>query len=242
MRPDFETASLCTLKAFFAQQENWAARNFSLSQNSFVLSDSCSRRLVLYKGPVSFSGKLKNIGPLQLRLLRGALQIQTLKFKTHTFNNGTSRGYTALEAIRQQQVCVEQQLNIDHWTAVDFFASADAIWLMQFTKSPDYATCVSFDAHSGRPERVSLLYHSHSRLFNYIEVLARSACERSEQALLKLTESPLDELAWRAIEGLHQRAPMLAIQQLHKFAAAHPSEVVQNRSAALVHQAGETGI
>lgn len=239
MHPDFDTACLSTLKDFFSQPENWAARHFSLSKNSFVLSDSMSLRLVLFKGPVSFSGKLKNIGPLQLRLLRGELQIQKLGFKTDTTNNGTARSYNVTHAIEQQQVTVEQPLTIDHWTAIDFVASEDAVWLIQFTKSPQYTTCVSFDAANGKPERVSLLYHCHSRLFNYIEVLARSTCERSQQALLKLSESPLDELAWRAIEGLNQRAPVLADIQLRKFAITHPSEIVKNRSRTLVSQARE---
>jgi len=242
MGPDFDTASLSHLKTFFARPEQWAARNFSLSKNSFVLADSCSQRLVLYKGPVAFSGKLKNIGPLRLRLLRGELQLQTLTFATHTVNNGTSRGHTAATSVEIKNLSAEQPLLLDHWTAIDFSASADAVWLMEFAKSPQYATCVTFDAASARPERVSLLYHSHSRLFNYIEVLARSACEHSQLALLKLAESSLDELAWRAIEGLHHRSPALATRQIHKFATAHPSEVVRNRCAALVRQVGVQGV
>lgn len=236
MAPDFDQASLSNLKSYFARPENWATRNFSLSKNSFVLFDSCSRRLVLYKGPVEFSGKLKNIGPLRLRLLRGELQLQSLPFVSHTISKGTARGHSASGLLEVLEVSVDAQHQFDHWSALDFSASADAIWLMEFTKAPQFATCVTFDANSLKPERVSLLYHSHSRLFNYIEVLARSACERSLAALLKLAESSLDELAWRALEGLHHRSPALAARQFRQFATTHPSEVVRNRCAALIRQ------
>jgi hypothetical protein len=236
MAPDFDQANLSNLKTYFARPENWAARNFSLSKNSFVLFDTSSLRLVLYKGPIEFSGKLKNIGPLRLRLLRGELQLQVLPFITHTVSKGTARGYSASGAAQALNVSVDEHQQFDHWTALDFSASADAIWLMEFTKAPQFATCVTFDANSASPERVSLLYHSHSRLFNYIEVLARSACDRSLAALLKLAESSLDELAWRAIEGLHHRSPAIAAGQFQQFAATHASEVVRNRCAALIRQ------
>ncbi len=238
---DFESADISTLKAFFAQPENWARRNFSLSKNSFVLQDSASSRLVLYKGPAVFGGKLKNIGPLRLKLLRGELQLQQLKFAEHIANHGTAKGYETKSDVGLHSVPSGQTCQIDHWTAIDFNASADAIWLMQFEKSLQYTTCVTFSATTARAERVSLLYHSHSRMFNFIEILARSTCERSMLALLKLTNSPLDELAWRALEGLHHRDPALAQQQMQHFAGEHSSAVVRNRSKILMDQRAVQG-
>lgn len=238
---NFESADISTLKAFFARPEHWASRNFSLSKNSFVLQDSASSRLVLYKGPAVFGGKLKNIGPLQLKLLRGELQLQQLKFEEHIVNHGTAKGYKTKGEIGVYSVSSGQSCQIDHWTAIDFNASADAIWLMQFEKSIQYATCVTFSAATAQAERVSLLYHSHSRMFNFIEVLARSTCARSLQALLNITHSPLDELAWRALEGLHHRDPLRAQQQMQHFAIQHSSVVVRNRSKILIEQSAVQG-
>lgn len=233
MVPDFHSATLATIKEYFSNPKNITENAFSLAKNSFVLKDNKSERLVLYKGPTSFSDKLKSIGPVKILLLRGKMSLRILPFIISTNIQGTARRYNTTSKIYNIHLVVNNVENFEYHDAMDMFSCEDAIWLMQFEKSAQHSTCITFNANSLQVDRVSLLYHSHSRLFNYVEVLARSTCNKSFDALKLLTASVLDELAWKAIEGLHHRDAAVAKQLLVEYAETHPSEVVQQRAAIL---------
>ncbi|MBD1583595.1 hypothetical protein [Pseudoalteromonas sp. S16_S37] len=209
-------------------------QTFSPDKNRLVLKDTQSHRLVLYKGPSCFGATLSNSAAHSVCLLQGALRIKRVALKEQFINEGTSQIFVATGGVTITSLEQGEALQMGYMEAFDYHSSSDACWMALYDKEVMHYKSVKLCAVTLEPIITSLLYQNHARLFNFIEILARSTCEKSFQALLALSKSQIDELAWRAIEGIYLRDPYKAAQLVSEYKSSHCCEVVRNRAACLM--------
>ncbi|CAH9064411.1 hypothetical protein PSECIP111854_03441 [Pseudoalteromonas sp. CIP111854] len=206
---------------------------FSPDKNRLVLKDTASHRLVLYKGPSCFGATLCNSAAHSICLLQGSLRLKKVSLEERLTHNGTSSIIVANGPATITNLVQGDALQVAYLEAFDYHASSDAYWMALYDKEVNHTKSVKLCAVTLEPIITSLLYQNHARLFNFIEILARSTCEKSFQALLALSTSHIDELAWRAIEGIYLRDRYKAAQLVNEYKTAHCCEVIRNRAAAM---------
>ncbi|NOU52936.1 hypothetical protein HG263_20760 [Pseudoalteromonas sp. JBTF-M23] len=214
--------------------QSHADYTFSPDKNRLVLKDTQSHRLVLYKGPSCFGATVSNSAAHSVCLLQGSLRIKRVPLQEKLVNEGTSQIFVANAGVTITSLEQGEALQIGYMEAFDYHASSDACWMALYDKEVAHCKSVKLCAVTLEPLITTLLYQNHARLFNFIEILARSTCEKSFQALLALSKSQIDELAWRAIEGLYLRDPYKAAQLVSEYKSSHCCEVVRNRAECLI--------
>ncbi|MCF6437527.1 hypothetical protein [Pseudoalteromonas sp. MMG022] len=234
MNNDNTFENLNSIQAVLDMLALQSEHTFTTDKSRLVLKDSPSHRLVLYKGPSCFGATLCNSAPHSLCVLQGALRIKQVTLEEKLINNGTASIFRACGSATVSDLNPSDSIQVDYLQAFDYQASKDAYWLALYDKDVIHTKSVKLCAVTLEPIITSLLYQNHARLFNFIEVLARSTCEKSFQALLMLSASHIDELAWRAIEGIYLRDRYKASQLVREYQISHCSEVVRNRASAML--------
>lgn len=202
----------------------------SMEAGSFVLSESTAERTLLYMGRRPFQGTLQTLGPLQARVLVGEVELEQVRCEA--VMTSTQIHYRCCSPqVERQSFDAGSAFSLDAWQAADFSCSTDALLMLHFSKSENNRHHLCFDKQSLQLSRVSLRSHQDARLFNFIEVLARSSGERSAKLLQQLTMSAVPEIAWRALEGVSARSPQQAMALLQQYAQHHPSALISQRSA-----------
>jgi len=233
---NFMQMSIAQLVLWFEQAlQKGAFPYVSMEAGSFVLSDSVAERTLLYMGCRPFQATLQTLGPLQGRVLAGEVELEAIRCEAVTAE--TQMHYRCSGNVERQCFGAGSSFSLDAWQAADFSCNTSALLLVQFSKSDDIRHHLCFDRHNLQLSRVSLRSHQDARLFNFIEVLARSSSERSANLLQQLTMSTVPEIAWRALEGVSARSPQQAMALLQQYAQKHPSPLIVQRAAKVLSPA-----
>ncbi|MEJ6475845.1 HEAT repeat domain-containing protein [Pseudoalteromonas piscicida] len=199
-----------------------------------VLYENSEVKLLACVGKTLSNKRLINSGKKVIKLLKGSLQIRSLHVKKE--HNGTTTYYLPCSSLSTTKLCVESVFHCEEDMAISIDTSSDSIWIEQYSKLSTSPYNVIICADTMRTIQISLINHVDARLFNFIEILARSSCEDSLNALKQLINHYVDEVAWRAIEGLSSRSPDLLIPLLRKIESTHESKIVRNRAHQLLIQ------
>ena|GEM_PF-4375056 len=231
---DFMQISIAQLVKWFEQQSQKGTFPYvSMDVGSFVMSDTDTERTLLYMGYRPWQGTLQTLGPLQARVLSGTVELNAVRCES--VQSHAMLHYQSIGAVEQHRYMAGDRFGVDVWQAVDFSCSQDSLLLVQFVKSAQYRHHLCFDTLSLQLTRVSLRSRDDARLFNFIEVLARSSSPRCAALLERLTRSTVPEIAWRALEGISATAPQRAMALLQQYANSHPSSLISQRAQALLH-------